>query len=79
MNWLRHRIFELLGRPNGSNVGLSAAEFDRRATHLAHWGGLPSAAEAWNQLDAGQLDGTQLEMELKLLRFQQRGRTKAHA
>lgn len=38
------------------------------ADTLARAAGLADAAEAWRKLDAGELDGTRIEMRLKMLR-----------
>jgi hypothetical protein len=48
---------------------LSLENIQARAEQLAHSVGLPSAQEAFRQLDSGELNGTILEVELKMLRF----------
>ena len=65
--WLR-RFLER--RPEAVD-GITYAELMERAERLAKAAGLRNADEAFRQLDAGLLEGTLLEAELKMLRFLQ--------
>lgn len=48
---------------------LSVDDLRKRVERLCREAGLPGADEAYRRLDAGDLDGTILEVELKVLRF----------
>lgn len=48
---------------------LTPDELQAQAEDLAHRAGLPSAKKAFALLDAGKLDGTILESELRTIRF----------
>jgi hypothetical protein len=65
--WLRRR-------PKRVNEDLTLNEVRERAEKLAHEAHLSGADEAFKLLDAGKLDGTLIEAELRAIRFLQEDR-----
>ena len=57
---------------NGTE-NLTLADLKARAEAIALRAGLSGASEAFKKLDAGKLDGTLLEMELRMIRFLRKG------
>lgn len=75
---LLNKIRKLL-EPSNEFEALTEHEIRERAEHLAHNAGLDSAERAFALLDDGQLDGTQLEIELQMLRFLSDDQTRAQS
>jgi hypothetical protein len=71
--WLKRLLGGRNGAANGSHEVelLSPADIRARAEALAREAGYGSASQAFKDLDAGELDGTPLEVQLLMLRFLQ--------
>jgi hypothetical protein len=65
------RCFGKAPRRRRGAQGLTLKQLDARAERIARAAGLSGAAEAFRRLNAGELDGTLLEMELRMIRFLQ--------
>lgn len=58
---------------------LSDDEIYERARKLVEQAGIRSVEEAYSLLDSGELDGTPLEVELRMLRFLKEGPRDPHS
>ena len=72
--WLR-RLLSAKAATEEKAADLSVDELRARVDGLSHEAGLSGTNEAFRLLNQGELDGTSLEVELKMLRFLE-GRTK---
>ncbi len=68
-SWLRNLLG--LRKAEKKTAPSSPSDLQQRADEIAHEAGFSDAQEAFRRLDAGELDGTLLEVELKMLRFLQ--------